>query len=145
MAAAMPVIPIRLPRKMNSGTASSTRWPMPSSSRPTITSIGVDVVSVTSSGITITITDTGAGSDTVNPPAVSLSVGDSGAGVDLLPGIVVSLALADAGAGADALSVVNTTGTSSPPYWIDSQKRPVTIKITRADIDGPKNKTIKGM
>ncbi|MNI57008.1 hypothetical protein D3C73_1120410 [compost metagenome] len=45
MARAMPVISIREPRKMNSGTASSIRCDMPSSKRPTITSMGVLVVS----------------------------------------------------------------------------------------------------
>ncbi|CUI63191.1 Uncharacterised protein [Achromobacter xylosoxidans] len=45
MARAMPVISISEPRKMNSGTASSIRCDMPSSRRPTITSIGVLVVS----------------------------------------------------------------------------------------------------
>ncbi len=45
MARAMPVISISEPRKMNSGTASSIRCDMPSSRRPTITSMGVLVVS----------------------------------------------------------------------------------------------------
>ena len=45
MARAMPVISISAPRKMKSGTASRIRWLMPSSSRPTMTIIGVEVVS----------------------------------------------------------------------------------------------------
>ena len=45
MARAMPVISIRLPRKMNSGTASRMRCDMPSSIRPTTTMIGTRVVS----------------------------------------------------------------------------------------------------
>ena len=42
IARAMPVISISAPRKMNSGTASRIRCDMPSSIRPTITSIGVE-------------------------------------------------------------------------------------------------------
>ena len=40
MARAMPVISISRPRKTNSGTASRMRWLMPSSMRPTTTTIG---------------------------------------------------------------------------------------------------------
>ena len=45
MARAMPVISISRPRKTNSGTASRMRCDMPSSMRPTTTSVGVVVVS----------------------------------------------------------------------------------------------------
>ncbi|MDT4834424.1 hypothetical protein FQZ97_680600 [compost metagenome] len=46
MARAMPVISMSDPRKMNSGTASSIKWDMPSSSRPTITTMGVLVARI---------------------------------------------------------------------------------------------------
>ena len=45
MAFAIPVISISWPRKTNSGTDSRMRCDMPSSMRPTTTSIGVSVVS----------------------------------------------------------------------------------------------------